>query len=138
MSYASKSAVEDIRVETSAIKTMSKEEICSCIRDVGVVPALRANSVEGALFVADALVDAGVSILELAVDAPGAIHRLSQVAKRAPKMIVGAGSITTVATAQQCLDAGARFLTSDALVLAVVDFAAQQDVVVSPGRIHAD
>src|ERR1700683_653661 len=133
MSYASKSTVEDIRVETSAIETLSKEEICSCIRDVGVVPALRANSVEDALFVADALVQAGVRILELATNTPEAVHILSQVTKRAPKMVVGAGSITTVATAQQCLDAGARFLTSDGLVLAVVDFAAERDVVVFPG-----
>jgi 2-dehydro-3-deoxyphosphogluconate aldolase/(4S)-4-hydroxy-2-oxoglutarate aldolase len=133
MSYLSNSAVEDIRIETSAIDTMSREEICSHIRDVGVVPALRANSVEDALFVAQALVQAGVGILELAMNAPGAFHILSQVAKRAPKMIVGGGSITTVATAQQCLDAGARFLTSDGLVLPVVDFAAQRDVVVFPG-----
>lgn len=106
MSYASKSAVEDIRFETSAIETMSKAEICSRIRDIGVVPALRANSTEDALFVADALVQAGVPILELAVNAPGAVHILAQVAKRAPKMIVGGGSITTVATARNCRTQG--------------------------------
>jgi 2-dehydro-3-deoxyphosphogluconate aldolase/(4S)-4-hydroxy-2-oxoglutarate aldolase len=133
MSYQSKPAVEDIGVETFAVEGMSKEEICSCIRDVGVVPALRANSVEDALFVADALAQAGVRLLELAVNAPGAVHILSQVAKRAPSMIVGGGSITTVAMAQQCLDAGARFLTSDGLVLPVVDFAVERDVVVFPG-----
>jgi 2-dehydro-3-deoxyphosphogluconate aldolase/(4S)-4-hydroxy-2-oxoglutarate aldolase len=133
MSYTSKSTVEDIRVETSVFETMSKEEICSRIRDLGVVPALRANSVEDALFVADALVEAGVPILELAMNTPGAVQILSQVAKHAPKMIVGGGSITTVATAQRCVDAGARFLTSDGLVLGVVDFAVQRDVVVFPG-----
>jgi 2-dehydro-3-deoxyphosphogluconate aldolase/(4S)-4-hydroxy-2-oxoglutarate aldolase len=133
MSYASKSAVEEIRFGTSAMETISKEEICSRIRDVGVVPALRANSLEDALFVADALVEAGVPILELAMNAPGAVHILSRVAKHAAKMIVGGGSITTVAMAEQCLDAGARFLTSDGLVLPVVDFAVQRDVVVFPG-----
>ena len=133
MSCASKSAVEEIRFETSLIGTMSKEEICSRIQDVGVVPALRANSAEDALFVADALAQAGVPILELAMNTPEAVQILSEVALRAPKMIVGGGSITTVATAQQCLDAGARFLTSDGLVLPVVEFAAQRDVVVFPG-----
>ena len=133
MSYASKSAVEEIRFETSLIGTMSKEEICSRIQDVGVVPALRASSAEDALFVADALAQAGVPILELAMNTPEAVQILSEVALRAPKMIVGGGSITTVATAQQCLDAGARFLTSDGLVLPVVEFAAQRDVVVFPG-----
>ena len=38
-----------------------------------------------------------------------------------------------MAVAQQCLDAGAKFLTSDGLVLPVVDFAAKGDVVIFPG-----
>jgi 2-dehydro-3-deoxyphosphogluconate aldolase/(4S)-4-hydroxy-2-oxoglutarate aldolase len=135
MNYASKSVLEDPALETSVIAAMSKQEICSRIESIGVVPALRANSVEDALFVAEALAQAGVAILEIAMNAPGAVQVLSQVAKFAPKMIVGGGSITNVGTAQQCLDAGARFLTSDGLVPSVVDFAVKRDVVVFPGAL---
>jgi 2-dehydro-3-deoxyphosphogluconate aldolase / (4S)-4-hydroxy-2-oxoglutarate aldolase len=133
MSDTSKSAVEDMRAETCAIDAMSKDTIYRRVRDVGVVPALRADSVEDALFVAGALAQAGVPILELAMNAPGAVYILSQVAKLAPKMIVGGGSVTSVATARQCLDAGARFLTSDGLVLPVMDFATERDLAIFPG-----
>jgi 2-dehydro-3-deoxyphosphogluconate aldolase/(4S)-4-hydroxy-2-oxoglutarate aldolase len=68
------------------------------------------------------------------MNVPGAIKVLSHVVKRAPKkMMVGGGSITNVATAQECLRAGAKFLTSDGLVLPVVEFSAKENVVVFPG-----
>jgi 2-dehydro-3-deoxyphosphogluconate aldolase / (4S)-4-hydroxy-2-oxoglutarate aldolase len=135
MNSTSKSVVEDPALEISAIAAMSKREICSRIESIGVIPAFRADSVEDALFVTEALVQAGVAILEIAMNAPGAVHVLSQVVKFAPKMIVGGGSITDVGTAQQCLDAGAGFLTSDGLVPSVVDFAVKQEVVVFPGAL---
>jgi 2-dehydro-3-deoxyphosphogluconate aldolase / (4S)-4-hydroxy-2-oxoglutarate aldolase len=133
MNRLTQSVVHDSVTEPSTVGAMSREEIRSRVEEVGVVPAVRGESVEDALFVAEALAQAGVPILEIAMNVPDAAHVLSQVAKRAPKMIVGGGSITDVVTAQQCLDAGARFLTSDGLVLPVVDFAVKRDVVIFPG-----
>jgi 2-keto-3-deoxy-6-phosphogluconate aldolase len=40
-------------------------------------------------------------------------------------MIVGAGTVLDVETAQRCLDAGAHFLTSTGFVPEVVEFAAK-------------
>jgi 2-dehydro-3-deoxyphosphogluconate aldolase/(4S)-4-hydroxy-2-oxoglutarate aldolase len=48
-------------------------------------------------------------------------------------MIVGAGGVMDEMSAQQCVDAGAQFLTSDGLHLDLVEFAAQQNIVVFPG-----
>ena len=48
-------------------------------------------------------------------------------------MVVGAGTVLDTETAQQCLDAGAKFLTSPGLVMEVVEFAVKKDVVVFPG-----
>ena len=50
-------------------------------------------------------------------------------------MIVGAGTVLDVETAKRCLDAGAGFLTSPGLVLEVVEFAVQNDVVILPGAL---
>ena len=112
---------------------MAREEIRSRIEEIGVVPAVRVTSVEDALFAAESLAQAGIPIVEIAMNMPGALHVLSHVVKHAPNTIVGGGSITNVATAQQCLDAGAKFLTSDGLVLPVVEFSAKENVVVFPG-----
>jgi 2-keto-3-deoxy-6-phosphogluconate aldolase len=47
-------------------------------------------------------------------------------------MVVGAGTVLDTGTASRCLDAGAKFLTSPGLVMEVVEFAARNDVVISP------
>ena len=125
--------VDDPGFEASARGTMTKEEIRSRIEEIGVVPAVRVTSEEHALFVAESLAQAGIPIVEIAMNMPGALHVLSHVVKHAPNTIVGGGSITDVATAQQCLGAGAKFLTSDGLVLPVVEFSAKENVVVFPG-----
>jgi 2-dehydro-3-deoxyphosphogluconate aldolase/(4S)-4-hydroxy-2-oxoglutarate aldolase len=133
MTRTNQSAVDDLGFESSAVGTIAKEEIRCRIEEIGVVPAVRVTSVEDVLFVADALAHAGIPILEIPMNMPGAIEVLSHVVKHAPRMIVGGGSITNVAMARQCLGAGAKFLTSDGLVLPVVEFASKENVVVFPG-----
>jgi 2-dehydro-3-deoxyphosphogluconate aldolase / (4S)-4-hydroxy-2-oxoglutarate aldolase len=66
---------------------------------------------------------------------PGAIDAMAQLAGRYPDFIVGAGTVLDDATAQRCLDAGARFLTSPGLVPEVVEFALSKDVVIMPGAL---
>ena|ERR1700728_3154840 len=94
MNQTGRSAVEEPLLETKSLGAISKEDIRSSIEETGVVPAVRVKSVEDALFVAEALAEAGVPILEIAMNVPGAARILSQVAERAPKMIVGGGGIT--------------------------------------------
>jgi 2-dehydro-3-deoxyphosphogluconate aldolase / (4S)-4-hydroxy-2-oxoglutarate aldolase len=110
-----------------------KEDVRTLIHETGVVPALRLASAEHAAYVAESLGEAGIPIIEIAANTPGAIDAISGVVRRAPKTIVGAGSITNMAMARRCIDAGARFLTSDALMLDMVEFAAKEGITVLPG-----
>jgi 2-dehydro-3-deoxyphosphogluconate aldolase/(4S)-4-hydroxy-2-oxoglutarate aldolase len=48
---------------------------------------------------------------------------------------VGAGTVLDQHTAQRCIDAGARFLTSPGLIPEVVDFALRNEVVIIPGAL---
>jgi 2-dehydro-3-deoxyphosphogluconate aldolase/(4S)-4-hydroxy-2-oxoglutarate aldolase len=50
-------------------------------------------------------------------------------------MIVGAGSVLDTEMARLCVDAGAKFLTSEGFDLEVVEFAVQEGVVVLPGAL---
>jgi 2-dehydro-3-deoxyphosphogluconate aldolase/(4S)-4-hydroxy-2-oxoglutarate aldolase len=50
-------------------------------------------------------------------------------------LIVGAGTIFDVETAQKCLDAGAAFLTTPGLDLEVLNFAVKKGTVVIPGAL---
>ena len=60
---------------------------------------------------------------------------ISNLIKQVQDMIVGAGSLLDGETARQCLDAGAKFLTTDGLVLEVVECAKSQGAVVFPGAL---
>jgi 2-dehydro-3-deoxyphosphogluconate aldolase / (4S)-4-hydroxy-2-oxoglutarate aldolase len=133
MSQTTRTVLEDTCFEHSAAGVMTKEEIRSRIEEVGVVPCFCSASAADAIFVANALAEAGIPLLEISMNVPGAIDVVSHVVKHVPNTIVGAGSITDMTVAQRCLAAGARFLTSDALIFPVVEFAVKENVVVLPG-----
>jgi 2-dehydro-3-deoxyphosphogluconate aldolase/(4S)-4-hydroxy-2-oxoglutarate aldolase len=87
-----------------------------------------------ACFAAEALNSGGIPIAEVSMSVPGAIKVISHVAKHFPKMIIGA-DLLDLETARVCLDAGAKFFTSPGLLLDVVEFAVDKDVVVFPGAL---
>jgi 2-dehydro-3-deoxyphosphogluconate aldolase/(4S)-4-hydroxy-2-oxoglutarate aldolase len=114
---------------------MNKVEVRSRIEEIGIVPAVRVTTPERARFAAEAVNRAGIPIAEITMTVPDALDVISHLARSLPEMIVGAGTVLDTETAQRCLDAGARFLTSPGLVMEVVEFAVKKDVVVFPGAL---
>jgi 2-dehydro-3-deoxyphosphogluconate aldolase / (4S)-4-hydroxy-2-oxoglutarate aldolase len=114
---------------------MTKTEVYERIQEIGIIPAVRASSAEDARFAAEAVSRGGIPIVEITMTVPGALQVISHLLKIAPEMIVGAGSILDVETARRCADAGAQFLTTDGLVLKVVEFAVREHIVVFPGAL---
>lgn len=83
------------------------------LKSTRVLAVLRAPSAESALRAADALVDGGVTGLEITYstpDAPAVIRALDE--KYGDRIYLGAGTVTTASQAEQAADAGARFLVS--------------------------
>src|SRR2546429_7557715 len=115
---------------------MTKSEVIQRIRDIGVIPVVRASSAEEAIQVVDAIKAGGVSLLEITMTVPGAIQVIEQLAKRfGDEAIVGAGTVLDPDTARACIDAGARFIVSPALNLETIALCRQQDVPVMPGAL---
>src|SRR5271165_851388 len=86
-------------------------------------------------FAAETVNRAGIPIAEITMTVPGAIGVITGLTRSIPEMIVGAGTVLDIETAKRCLDAGARFLTSQGLVLEIVEFAVKNGVVVFPGAL---
>jgi len=114
---------------------VNKNEVRSRIEQVGIIPAVRVSSAGEAMFAAEAIYRGGIPIVEVTLTVPGALEVISHLVKNAPEMLVGAGSLLDVVTARLCLQAGAKFLTSDGIDLDVVKFAVQENVVVFPGAL---
>lgn len=115
---------------------MNREEVVvACIHEVGIIPSVRVASAEEAKFAAEAVMRAGIPIVEITMTVPGAVDVISYLTKKMPQMIVGAGTLMDAETAQRCLDAGAHFLTSPGLVIEVVEFARKHQVAAIPGAL---
>ena len=114
---------------------MKKDEVCAHIRKIAVIPAIRVSSGDDAHFAAEAVTRGGIPIVEITMTVPGAVELISHLVRNKPKVIVGAGTVLNIETAQHCLDAGASFLTAPSFNPKIVAFAAKQGIAVLPGAL---
>jgi 2-dehydro-3-deoxyphosphogluconate aldolase / (4S)-4-hydroxy-2-oxoglutarate aldolase len=106
------------------------------LRDVGIIPVIRAPSADAAVAVAEALLQAGLTVAEITMTVPNAIDAIGAVAKRFPgEVLVGAGTVTDADAARRAVDAGAEFIVTPCLVPEVIDAANRADVAVLPGAL---
>jgi 2-dehydro-3-deoxyphosphogluconate aldolase/(4S)-4-hydroxy-2-oxoglutarate aldolase len=114
---------------------MTKAEVCSRIREIAILPAIRVSSGEDAHFAAEAVTRGGIPIVEITMTVPGAVELIAHLVRSDSKVVVGAGTVLDTDIARQCLDAGASFLTAPGFNMAIVEFAAKAGVVVLPGAL---
>ena len=106
------------------------------LREAGIIPIIRASTADIALPVAEALLQAGLPVVEITMTVPNAIHAIGAVAKHfAGKMLVGAGTVTHADTAKRAMDAGAEFIVTPCLVPEVIEVARRADVAALPGAL---
>ena len=114
---------------------MRKEQIVERMREVGLVPVLRAESEEQALGIASAIADGGVNVLEITMTVPGAIRVMARLTKERPDILVGAGTVLDAETARMCMLEGAQFVVSPALNLKTIEMCHRYSVPVLPGAL---
>jgi 2-dehydro-3-deoxyphosphogluconate aldolase / (4S)-4-hydroxy-2-oxoglutarate aldolase len=115
---------------------MDKRQVMARIRDVGVVPVIRAESADEAARVIDAIRAGGVSVLEITMTVPGAVGLIADVARRVgDDAVVGAGTVIDAETARAVILAGARFVVSPALDLGTIACCRRYGVPVMPGAL---
>jgi 2-dehydro-3-deoxyphosphogluconate aldolase/(4S)-4-hydroxy-2-oxoglutarate aldolase len=114
---------------------MDRREICSRIEQVGIMPSVRVDKAELALFAAETVYEAGIPVVEITMTTPNAIGLITQLTQNYPQFVVGAGTVLDVDTAKRCIDAGARFITSPGLVPDVVEYTCDAGSVAIPGAL---
>lgn len=115
---------------------MTKEENRRRIRDVGIVPVVRASSPQQAIEAAEAVCAGGIPIVEVTMTVPGAIDVIAQLAKTAGKeVLIGAGTVIDADTAHRCFDAGAQFIVSPGFDLGTLKWAQEKKVLFIPGAL---
>ena len=106
------------------------------LRAVGIIPIIRTSSADVVVPVVEALLHAGLPVVEITMTVPKAIDAIGTVVKRfSGKMLVGAGTVTDAETARRAIDAGAQFIVTPCLVPEVIETARNVDVAVLPGAL---
>ncbi len=114
---------------------LSKSEVLQQLREIGLVPVLRAESEEQALALAEAIAAGGVTVLEVTMTVPGAVRVISRLAKERPDILVGAGTVLDPETARICMLEGAQFVVSPALNLKTIEMCQRYSIAVLPGAL---
>jgi len=114
---------------------MRKEEVLAELRKIGLVPVLRASSVDNALALASAIAAGGVTVLEVTMTVPGAIEVMRRLAKDRPDILIGAGTVLDAETARMCILEGAKFVVSPALNLKTIEMCHRYSIGVLPGAL---
>ncbi|WP_435094271.1 bifunctional 4-hydroxy-2-oxoglutarate aldolase/2-dehydro-3-deoxy-phosphogluconate aldolase [Halorubrum sp. N11] len=82
------------------------------ITDGGVIAILRGVDANDTTSVADAVVDAGVTALEVTADTPNAMSSIEAISDQIDDALVGAGTVLDPETARAAQLAGAEFLVT--------------------------
>jgi 2-dehydro-3-deoxyphosphogluconate aldolase/(4S)-4-hydroxy-2-oxoglutarate aldolase len=114
---------------------MQKTEVLKSLREIGLVPVLRAESEEQALALASAIAAGGVTVLEVTMTVPGAIRVMGRLAKERPDILIGAGTVLDAETARMCILEGAQFVVSPALKVQTIKMCHRYGVAVLPGAL---
>src|SRR5258708_36373259 len=95
---------------------MNKSDVIQRIRNVGLIPVVRAESAEHAIRAVEAIKARAVNVVEVTMTVPGAIRVIEQLAKAfGAGALHGAGTVLDAETTDKCIQAGAQFIVSPSL-----------------------
>ncbi len=115
---------------------MTIEDVIRRIGEIGIMPVVRAATVEDATRAVEAICVGGIPILEITMTVPNAISVIRHVVREhGNSALIGAGTVTTGEQAEQCIRAGAEFLVSPGLSTLELAVAQACAKLVSPGAL---
>jgi 2-dehydro-3-deoxyphosphogluconate aldolase/(4S)-4-hydroxy-2-oxoglutarate aldolase len=115
---------------------MNKTDVVTKIREIGIIPVVRATSAEEAMRAIDAIREGGISVLEITMTVPNAFSVIEQVTTRfGSDALVGAGTVLDAEDAKSCIASGAQFIVSPALNMETIAYCREQDVAIMPGAL---
>lgn len=114
----------------------TREKSLALIRDIGLVPIVRAPSPKDGLRAAEAIIAGGLGLAEITMTVPNAIHVLERLAERfGDKVLLGAGTILDPETCRAALLAGAEFIVTPNLNVQVIEVARRYSKPIFPGAL---
>jgi len=115
---------------------MTIDDVIRRIEEVGIIPVVRAASVDEATRAVEAISAGGIPIVEITMTVPNAVAVIREVAQQyRDKVLIGAGTVITADQAEACIRAGAEFLVSPGLSAPVLSVARVSEKLAIPGAL---
>lgn len=103
------------------------------IFDLKLVPLVVLDDAADAVPMAKALVEGGIPVAEVTFRTDAAADVIRAMAEQVPEILVGAGTVHTVAQAQTAVEAGAKFIVTPGFQPDVVRWCVEHQVDIVPG-----
>ena len=103
------------------------------IFDLKLVPLVVLDDETDAVPMAKALVEGGIPVAEVTFRTDAAADVIRAMAEQVPEILVGAGTVHTVAQAQTAVEAGAKFIVTPGFQPDVVRWCVEHQVDIVPG-----
>ncbi|MFC1689724.1 bifunctional 4-hydroxy-2-oxoglutarate aldolase/2-dehydro-3-deoxy-phosphogluconate aldolase [Pseudomonadota bacterium] len=109
------------------------DDILQRLTRAPVVPLVAPQDAESGIKTAQALVDGGLTVVEVVLRTPAAIECMGEIASAVPDAIIGAGTVLGADQAAAVIDSGAQFIVMPGLYEPVVRMAQEAGLPVYPG-----
>jgi 2-dehydro-3-deoxyphosphogluconate aldolase/(4S)-4-hydroxy-2-oxoglutarate aldolase len=117
---------------------MRSADTYKLIKDTGIVVIMRGIGEEEALHTAEVLCKAGVKAIEVTFNTPGVDKVILSLLKRfKEEVIVGAGTVTSTASAVRAIECGAEFVLAPNIDPEVVSIVKRYGKLMVPGALTA-
>ena len=103
-----------------------------------IVPVVVLANADVAVPLAEALLDAGLGVIEVTLRTDDALQSIEQIAKSVPDMVVGAGSLRRPEQFADIAAAGARFAVSPGASSRLLTAAADHEMPFIPGSYFSN
>ena len=118
------------------INHMNQRDIISRIKDLAVVPIIRAPDSQSAIAAVEAILEGGIDCVEITMTVEGAIRAIEAVSDRyGERILLGAGTVLDPETARVCMLAGAQFFVTPSLNLRTIEMAKRYSKPIFPGAL---
>jgi 2-dehydro-3-deoxyphosphogluconate aldolase/(4S)-4-hydroxy-2-oxoglutarate aldolase len=115
---------------------MEKAEVLAKVEKNALIAMLWTPSADDALEMAEVLLDAGISCLQVPLTVPGAVEVIAElVASYGDRALIGAATVLDVRAAEGCARAGAHYVMSPVLDLAIISRCNESGVAVIAGAM---
>lgn len=107
------------------------------LKGVRALPVVAIDAVADAVPLADALAEGGLTAIEVTLRTPVALDAIATLQRERPKLLIGAGTVTSGAQMKQCAALGVKFAISPGITAALLEIAHELHMPYLPGTATA-